>query len=146
MQSAFSRRPSKKDLRRYIKGLALGACAVAMAGCGDESLSGYGGADHIWVLQQLDGEVFDASATLVLAKGGDVSGQAPCNSYRGRQSAPYPWFQIDTLAATRSVCPALMAEVTYLQALQEMREAEVAGEVLILRNSEGREMVFGAKD
>lgn len=145
MQPAFSRRPSKNGPGRYVKGLVLGGFALTMAGCGDESLSGYGGADHIWVLQQLDGEVFDASATLVLAKGGDVSGQAPCNSYRGSQTAPYPWFQIDTLATTRSVCPELMAEVTYLQALQEMREAEVAGEVLILRNSEGREMVFRAK-
>lgn len=133
-------------LHRPLQGIVLTVSILTMAACSDESLTGYGGGDRLWVLQQLDGVAFEARADLKLARGGDLSGQAPCNSYRAKQQAPYPWFEVEALAATRSVCPDLMAEVTYLQALQEMTESEVAGDVLILRNETGREMVFAAQD
>ncbi len=124
----------------------VAATLSLLVGCGDESLSAYGAGDRLWVLQQLDGNTFDARAEITFDSGGEVSGIAPCNLYHGRQVAPYPWIQIEALAVTRRACPQLREEARYLQALQEMAEAEVAGEVLILRNQAGREMLFRATD
>ncbi|MEP1329720.1 META domain-containing protein [Pseudophaeobacter sp.] len=114
-----------------------------LSGCvADESLSAYGGAGQSWVLKELDQATYGEMATLNLTTPGEISGQAPCNSYRAQQTAPYPWFEIKALATTRKACPALEQERTYLNALQSMSEAEIAGDVLILRNDSGQEMIF----
>lgn len=114
-----------------------------LQGCStDESLAAYGAAGKTWTLTELNGEQFSAPATLSLLKAGKLTGQAPCNRYHASQGAPYPWFEIKSLAATRRVCPELLAEAAFLQALQTMSQAEVAGDTLILRNEDGHEMIF----
>lgn len=114
-----------------------------LPGCaGDESLTAYGGAGGSWTLTELNQRNFGAQATLDLSTAGEISGQAPCNSYRAAQTAPYPWFEISTLVTSRKACPALPQEQGYLAALATMSQAEIAGDVLILRNDEGQEMVF----
>lgn len=120
------------------------AAMFALAGClpQDETLTRYGAAGQTWILQELNGAAFAAKATLVFGRGGAVSGDGPCNSYRGQNSSPYPWFDVQELAATRKVCPDLLAETQFLDTLRTMTESEVSGSVLILRNGSDSEMVF----
>ena len=55
---------------------------------------------------------------------------------------PYPWIKIENIAATKRACPDLAAESAYFTSLQAMTLSEVLGDVLILSNDEGDEMVF----
>ncbi len=109
---------------------------------GDETVAAYGAAGIIWQLHEIDGQPFEARATLSFPEEGKLSGDAPCNHYFGAQTAPYPWFKAENVGATRRACPDLAAETVYLAALSEMSLAEVAGDTLILSNDAGREMVF----
>ncbi len=112
----------------------------------DETVAAYGAADRIWSLQEIDSQPFSAKATLQFPAAGEVAGSAPCNTYTGTLNAPYPWFEISDLAATRRACEALEAEGFYFAALLAMTQAEVSGDVLILRNDDGNEMVFTAAE
>jgi heat shock protein HslJ len=136
---------AQKTARRLCRAAVVSgliAATALLAACRNETLTGYGAADKTWILSTLNQEPFAARATLSFPEAGKLSGQAPCNSYQGEQTAPYPWFQADALITTRMICPDQPAEDIYLQTLAEMTEAEVAGDVLILRNEAGLEMVF----
>lgn len=111
---------------------------------GDETVANYGGSAADWQLTHIDGNKFTAQATLSFAEEGKISGEAPCNRYFGSQTAPYPWFKAEQIGATRRACPDLEAETLFLQALEDMSLSEVAGDMLILSNEAGREMVFTA--
>ena len=116
---------------------------TTLAGCwGDETISGYADPDREYRLIELDGTAFDARATIQFSEEGRVTGQAPCNTYFATQTVPYPWFNVDTIGATRMACPDLNTEARFFAALEEMSLAEVLGDTLILRNDAGREMVF----
>ncbi|WP_420857307.1 META domain-containing protein [Marivivens marinus] len=110
----------------------------------DESLTAYGAADTVWQLETLDGAPLGAAATVEFPEPGQIAGQAPCNRFFGEQRAPYPWFEVGPLAATRMACPDLDKEQNFLSALAAMTEVEVAGDILILRGDDGREMLFRA--
>ncbi|SPF78600.1 hypothetical protein ALP8811_02529 [Aliiroseovarius pelagivivens] len=112
------------------------------SGCKDETISGYANTNTSWKLVELDGASFPAKATISFPEKGRIAGQAPCNSYSGTQSAPYPWFETGPIAATKRACPDLTAEAEFFEALGQMRLAEVSGDTLILSNEDGREMVF----
>ncbi|WP_420586271.1 META domain-containing protein [Ruegeria sp.] len=112
----------------------------------DETVAAYGAADQVWVLQEIDGQPFEASARLRFPEEGKIDGNAPCNSYNGTLNAPYPWFEVQDLAATRAACAGLEAEGMYFAALLTMTQSEVSGDVLILRNDDGHEMVFTAAE
>ncbi len=114
------------------------------AGCKDETISGYADTDASWELIELDGTLFPAKATISFPEKGRISGQAPCNSYFGTQSAPYPWFETGPIAATKRACPDLPAEGAFFNALEQMSIAEVSGNTLILSNEDGRQMIFKA--
>jgi len=118
--------------------LGLGLCDR------DETIAAYGAADQVWVLVELDGAKFAPRATLKFPEPGRISGHAPCNTFQGAQDAPYPWFDVKQVAATRMACPDLAAETAYLAALSDMTLSEVSGNTLILSNESGREMVFKA--
>lgn len=111
---------------------------------GDESLYAYGAADKTWVLQELGGEPFTEKATLIFSEPGALGGEAPCNSYGGRQTAPYPWFKASEIISTKRACPALPAETRYFRALENMTLSEVLEDKLILSTDDGDEMVFVA--
>lgn len=111
---------------------------------GDETLSGYGAQGVTWRLQEMDGAPYPAKATLTFPEEGRIAGEAPCNSFSGAQTVPYPWFRAEQVAATRRACPELEAEAAFFRALSEMTLAEVAGDTLILKTEDGREMVFRA--
>ncbi|MEL7013948.1 MAG: META domain-containing protein [Pseudomonadota bacterium] len=118
---------------------------TAFISCADATLSGYGSADRLWVLKEIDGAAFTARATLEFPEEGVLQGKAPCNTFRGTQTVPYPWFKAENIAATRMACPELEAENAFFTALSEMTLAEVGGDTLLLSNDAGREMVFLAE-
>lgn len=154
MNSASQPQPASQPVtqppaRRFSQAAVVSgliAATALLAACRDETLAGYGAADKVWVLSTLDEAPFEARATLSFPQTGKLAGQAPCNSYHGAQKAPYPWFQTEALVTTRMTCPDQRAEDIYLQSLASMTEAEVAGDVLILRNEAGQEMIFKADD
>lgn len=126
-----------------MRWLLITVTALALAACrGDETVANYGGADTEWRLVEIDGAKVTERMTLRLGEKGEVTGQAPCNTYFATQTAPYPWFSVENIGATRRACPALAEETRYLKVLAEMTLSEVAGETLILSNDAGREMVF----
>lgn len=128
-------------MRIFLAALAF----LVLANCrGDETVARYGGANIDWQLVMLDGTRFPARATLQLGANGEIAGDGPCNRYFGTQTAPYPWFSVENMGATRRACPALDHETAYLTALSEMTLSEVAGDTLILSNDAGREMLFKA--
>ena len=107
----------------------------------DESLAAYG-AQGEWQLTQINEQTFEAKATISFSANGEVAGSAPCNSYRAQQTAPYPWFALTPIMATKRVCADLAAEQEYLAALRDMTLAEVSGDVLILSNDTGGSLLF----
>jgi len=120
--------------------IGLGQCSA------DETVAGYGGAEQVWTLTELDGTQFSKTATLSFPERGKIAGQAPCNRYFATMDAPYPWFEAGPIGATRMACPDLDAETLFLSALSEMTQSEVSGDTLVLRNDAGREMVFKATE
>ena len=129
-----------KSFAAVLFGLAVTACQ------GDETVGGYGAADIVWTLRELDGALFEQTANLTFPEAGRIAGKAPCNSYSGTMTAPYPWFEAGPLASTRMACPDLEAENRFFAALGEMTVSEVSGKTLILSNEDGREMVFTASE
>ena len=112
------------------------------SGCiGDETLTGYGAAGH-WEVVSINEKAFNATATMVLDPDGSIYGQAPCNGYSSTQSAPYPWFKIEPIHATRRACADLADEQEFFTALQSMTLSEVSGDVLILSNDQGDRLLF----
>lgn len=111
----------------------------------DETVTKYLQGSETFVLQSINGTPFGAVATIHLGEAGKVSGQAPCNSYFAEQSAPYPWFELGAIAATKRACPDLDAEQTFFDALATASLVEVSGPILILTNDQDLEMVFQAE-
>lgn len=108
----------------------------------DETISGYVDRNATWRLIELDGKPFSARATISFPEKGAVAGNAPCNSYRARQSVPLPWFELGPILSTKMACRDLAAEQMFFDALENMSLAETLGDTLILRDDTGREMVF----
>lgn len=114
-----------------------------LTGCKyDETISGYVDQRAEWVLVELDGKPFSARATITFPSKGRIAGQAPCNRYSTTQSAPRPWFEAGPVMSTKMACPDLAAEHRFFKALGEMTLVDVFGNVLVLSNETGREMVF----
>ncbi len=117
---------------------------LLLAACqSDETLVAYGG-EGTWQLQSINDQPFTATATLTLGTEGQVSGKAPCNSYGASQTAPYPWFQLSPIRATKRACADLAAEHLFFKTLSSMTLSEISGPVLILSNDQGALMQFTA--
>ena len=116
--------------------LLLAACQQ------DESIAVFVPAGSVWQLAELAGAPFAGRAEISFGPHGKVRGRAPCNSFRARQIAPYPWVEITDLVTARTTCDQIGQERAFLAALGQAAFAEVAGDVLILTSEEGREMVF----
>lgn len=124
---------------------ALLSATLCLTACmGDETVAGYGGANRVWLLTEVDGAPFAAQATLQFPEAGKIVGDAPCNRYSGAMTTPYPWFGATQIASTKRACPDLDAETKFFEALTAMTLSEVLGNVMILSNDAGREMVFKA--
>lgn len=127
--------------------LTLAILLTALNACRkDETVRAYGGGDRTWTLKILNDAPFPASATLTFPEAGKIAGRAPCNRYFGAMTVPYPWFDAGPIASTKMACRDLKAEITFLKALEAATLSEVLGNVMILSNTEGLEMVFNATD
>lgn len=122
------------------------ALTFAVSCKADETARAYGAGDSTWMLVEIDGQRFESTATLRFPETGKIDGQGPCNGFSGTMSVPYPWFKTGPLRATRRACPALADETRYFTALSDMTLIEVLGDVMILKNEKGREMMFRAAD
>lgn len=121
----------------------LAAFFAICTGCGpDETISGYANRSAVYELQSINGTPVTTSATISFPGEGTVSGNGPCNQYRAEQSAPYPWFELGPIAATRRACPDLAKEQAFFEALATMTIAEVSGPFLLLTNETGAELAF----
>lgn len=119
------------------------ASALLLVACrGDETVAGYGGAEKLWRVVEIDGVAFTAGATMRFPEPGRIAGDAPCNSYAATMTAPYPWFQTGPIAATRRYCPDADAETAFFSALAEMTLSEVLGDTMILSTPEGRSIIL----
>ncbi len=121
-----------------IGSLALTACSA------DETVRGYGGADRVWALNDLEGDAFDTPATLEFPASGRIVGLTPCARYAAQMVAPYPWFEVRNIELSKATCPGTRRDRDFIAALTAMTQSEIAGDLLILRNEQGREMVFKA--
>lgn len=128
-------------MKMFLTGLML----LAVSGCrGDETVAGYGAADRVWLLQQIDDQPFRARATLTFPETGRIAGRAPCNSYSAGMDVPYPWFETGAILSTKRACPDLDQEGRFFSALAAMTLSEVAGDTLLLSNASGATMLFTA--
>ena len=103
------------------------ALTFAVSCKADETARAYGAGGKTWTLTEIDGQPFNAMASLSFPEVDKIAGRGPCNGFSGTMSVPYPWFKTGPLRSTRRACPAL-------------------GDVMILKNEKGREMMFRAAD
>lgn len=125
-----------------MRRLAIFALLTSLIGCADETISGYADPTAVYRLTVIDDAPFTASATITFPEKGLVRGDAPCNTWSGSQTAPYPWFAPGPIMSTQRACAHMEKEALFFATLGEMTLAEVQGGVLILSNDAGREMVF----
>lgn len=122
--------------------LVIAALTVLSACQRDETVAAYGAADQVWHVTEIDGAPFVAQATLTFPEPGRIAGRSPCNAYSASMTAPYPWFEVETIATTRALCPDSAAEEAYFDALTDMSLSEALGTTLILSTPEGRQIIL----
>lgn len=127
---------------RYVALMTI--ALLSACGAGDETVSAYGGAGQLWVLESIDNAPYPARATLSFPEEGKVQGEGPCNTFTANQNAPYPWFELADVSSTLANCRQLNLESLYFEALAEMELVEVLDDVMLLKTPGGREMVFRA--
>lgn len=106
------------------------------------SLGGQYDNETLWKLQSIDGAAFTERATLMFPAPAQISGATPCNSYFGVQTSPTPGFNASGLGITQRLCPGFAKEAEFITALRSMTKSEFRGNMLILSNESGREMIF----
>ncbi len=125
-----------------MKFLIPAICLFLSACVRDESLRAYGADDDVFVLRTLNGQMFNAAASVSFPRPGQIAGNGPCNAFSGPQTAPYPWIAVGPLTVTRRGCPELAQEQAFLGALGRMTVAIVKEFDLTLSNDAGEELVF----
>lgn len=108
----------------------------------DETISAFVPPQSIWSLVELNNQAFLETTTISFPEPGSVTGKGPCNSYSTTQTAPYPWFEITGIQATKMGCPSLAIEQNYFETLKNATFAETSGDTLILSNDSGPLLVF----
>ena len=110
----------------------------------DETVRACDAAAREWTLAEINGQPFNARATLTFPDEDTVAGKAPCNRYSARLTVPYPWFEVGPIRTTKMACSDLRKETKYFTILRQMTLSEVLENVLILSTPEGKNMVFKA--
>jgi heat shock protein HslJ len=94
-----------------------------------------------WVLTHVDGAAVSYSARLNLSQAGQVTGQAPCNSYFADVTLDGAAFTLGPIGATKMACPQMGDEADFLVALGGVQTIELSADRLVLRGA-GTELVF----
>ena len=118
---------------------------LALVACADETSSGYSTPGAEYHLREINGTEFVATATITFPEKGQISGQAPCNSWSADQPAPYPWFTPGPIAATEIACNNLDQEIRFFETLSTMNLIEFSGPILLLSGDSGEKMLFEAR-
>ena len=121
------------------------ALTFAMSCKADETARAYGAGGKTWTLTEIDGQHFDAMATLSFPEADKII--VDRDNARRHLAFGYGIHRcVGARRSTRRACPALGDETRYFTALQDMTLIEVLGDVMILKNEKGREMMFRAAD
>lgn len=120
-------------------GLALGALAVALAGCGADDV---GLSAQTWTLVDVGGQagVPTAIATLTFSEDGTLSGNTGCNSFTTEYEADGSTLTVtQPVAATLQECeaPMMNQEAAIFEALVATTEFSVSGNELELIGESG---------
>lgn len=107
----------------------------------DETVTGYLPAEGPWLLQEIDGGGVETPLALRFSAG-RIALDGPCLRLRAAQEAPYPWFEATGIDASANTCPLSKAETVASEYLAKVNVAEVSGDILILSEAGGVEMVF----
>jgi heat shock protein HslJ len=99
-----------------------------------------------YALAYIDDAPFGSRATIRFSDDNGIEGQAPCNSYSARLTAPLPAFAPGGITATEMGCDALPAEFVFFDTLSQMTSADITDSGLTLRNQSGRTMIFVLQD
>ena len=126
-------RAQTAPMRKLIALLALSACMQAPA---------QPVATGVYRLTSINSAPFAARATISFATPGQVSGNAPCNSYSGQLTAALPEFATSGIMSTEMGCAALADEGVFFAALATMTRADTAATQVVLSNPAGGRMVF----
>jgi len=117
-----------------------------LAGCAaDETVSGFLDPQATYVLSSVSGTPFPARATITFPGAGKVLGEAPCNRWSGAQTLDYPLVKIGPILSTKRSCEQQANETAFFTALEAMKRVEATGNVVILSDGAGAEMVFRAQ-
>ena len=143
-------------------GVALVLAAGALAACGGSedgpTPGGSGGADNpnetlgerTWILDGTGSTpAITTGATVTLVHdSGNVSGQAPCNTYRTEFTVDGDRVEVGPVATTRMACEPEVneAENDFLKALERVDTVAANGDRLTLTRSDGVELTFDAQD
>lgn len=123
--------------------IALFITVFVLSGCRtDDAARIYANPDRVWLLKELGGAPFPATATLTFPKEGEIAGEGPCNRYFGALTAAYPAFATGPVGSTRMACPNLRAETVFFTALESATQAEVSDDTLVLSGPRGLRLVF----
>lgn len=122
------------------------ALILMLAGCAAApTVSEFVDPNAVYELERLGGAPFAARATITFPGAGKVSGEAPCNRWSGDQALNYPLVKIGPILSTKRACPDQAAETAFFTALEAMKRVEATGNVVILSDGAGSEMVFRAQ-
>lgn len=117
--------------------LIMAAVLLVTACARDETIYSYGGAGPGWQVDTLNGAPFAATATLTFDANGGVRGFAPCNTFRTKQTVPYPWIAFDPIIATKRACPDLDQETALFRVLEKVTLGIIRDDILTLSNDDG---------
>lgn len=112
----------------------------------DQTLRSFGAADRTWQVETLNGEPFEANATISFPGRYRVAGETPCNYFSTSNSTPYPWIELNPIAVTKRYCPEIEAEDAFLRALNAVRVVVIDGDIMVLSDENTELMVLKARD
>lgn len=130
-------------IRRAALAVALSLC-TGTASMADDDPAVPALAGH-WALEAIDGTPFEATAEIEIDATGALRGTGPCNGFGARLGIDLPAVTMGAIRATKRACPDLAAENVFLGALQQVEQAAVEGETLLLTTPGGTVLSFRAK-
>ena len=112
-----------------------------LKGCGGDAASLLQGAT--WVVQDINGAapLEGSRVTMIFVRGGRISGDASCNTYRGLYTLTPESLTIDNTAGTLRACspPLMTQENAFFEILRNVRRFEVRPDgALVLHAGDGR--------
>lgn len=131
--------------------VVLGVLSACMAGCAATGSASGSSPVGSWVLSEMEGRPVEIPAgaltpTLVIERGGSISGLAGINHYSGslREGPDRGRFDLGPLAVTRMAGPpeAMRLETMYLTLLNAADAWKFDGRILVLTGPGGVELRF----